>query len=476
MFRFFSTRVSSGRRMAALLMLGGMMVLSRVEAQNMWLNVSTPASTVGISNNLTFTITVTNLTTTSQTVVVTNVMPATAQFVGVSFGQASYPYTNIGLNTIFTVGVLATNSIAQMAVTILPTATGNITNTVWVATNGVAAIVGPVGILVTNALPVADLAVGMTGPSALVFSNDWVVCGVSVTNLGPNSAPNVILTSSLPPGVAFKSATPSVPSPSIQGSNVIFNLGTLSNQVSMNFQLTVQPATAGSLVFSSTFNTNSVIDPNPGNNTASIAVAVSNFFAGQLTVVTNSPQTTNYQNGFIEQGVSLSNTGTNAVPAARVVVSGLKGNRLFNAVGTNNGNPFVVYANTLDTNQSVTLLLQYSVPNRSAFPFANSQLQPYAVSLPDLTPPPATLTSTNINISRIVRRANGTMLIEWPSITNQTYTVVYSDDALFANAMMAPPSIVAPANRTQWIDYGPPATVSHPTNAPQRFYRIFLNP
>jgi len=195
-----------------------------------------------------------------------------------------------------------------------------------------------------------------------------------------------------------------------------------------------------------------------------------------LTVVTNSPQTTNFQNGFIEQSILVSNIGTNAVAAARVVVMRLPSVRLFNAVGTNNGNPFVVYANTLDTNQSVTLLLQYSVPNRSIFPFTNSQLQAFAVSLPDLTPPPVTQTSTNVNISRILRRANGSVLIEWPSITNRTYTVVYSDNVQFSNAMMALPSIVAPATRTQWVDYGPPITMSHPTNAPVRFYRIFLNP
>jgi hypothetical protein len=84
--------------------------------------------------------------------------------------------------------------------------------------------------------------------------------------------------------------------------------------------------------------------------------------------------------------------------------------------------------------------------------------------------------STNINVTRIVRMSNGNMLIEWPAITNRTYTVVYSDNVLFSNAMMAPPSIVAPANEVQWIDYGPPTTTSAPTNAPVRFYRVFLNP
>jgi hypothetical protein len=50
--------------------------------------------------------------------------------------------------------------------------------------------------------------------------------------------------------------------------------------------------------------------------------------------------------------------------------------------------------------------------------------------------------------------------------------VHYSDNASFTNAQTSQPSIVAPATQVQWIDYGPPKTVTHPTNAAQRFYRV----
>jgi hypothetical protein len=89
-------------------------------------------------------------------------------------------------------------------------------------------------------------------------------------------------------------------------------------------------------------------------------------------------------------------------------------------------------------------------------------------------------TSTNVNISRIVKISggwnNGRMLIEFPSTLGQVYTVVYSDDASFSNAMVAPPAIIAPANRVQWLDYGPPTTESAPANSPARFYRVYQNP
>ena len=65
---------------------------------------------------------------------------------------------------------------------------------------------------VTNAVtvPQADLAVAMTVPASAVFTNDWMVYGVSVTNLGPDTASGVFLTNTLPPGVGFKSVSPAL--------------------------------------------------------------------------------------------------------------------------------------------------------------------------------------------------------------------------------------------------------------------------
>jgi hypothetical protein len=203
------------------------------------------------------------------------------------------------------------------------------------------------------------------------------------------------------------------------------------------------------------------------------------YFAGQLTAVTNSAQVYNSQNGLVEQSILVSNVGPNSVNAVRAVVTGLT-NQLFNAVGTNNGSPFVVYAATLDTNQIVNLLLQFFAMNY--FQLTNSQLHAFAVSVPNLTPPAAAAVSTNVNITRIIKLTNGSpliigsMLIEFPSLTNRTYTVVYNDDLSSTNWLIAPPSIIAPANQTQWIDYGPPTTVSAPPNSSNRFYRVFLNP
>ena len=456
----------------------------RAEAQSFGLLVTASPSPVIVSNTLTYTIVVTNLTgITPADTLVTNTLAGSFQILNATNSQGVNSIS--GNVVVFDLGVFNTGTIAQMAVIVQPTAAGTVADTVTAVSFNPALTPSTTNLItqVTNTVvQQADLAVGMTVPASAVFTNDWMVYGVSITNLGPDTAPNVFLTNTLPTGVGFKSVSPSNKTftVSIQSSNVIFNLGTLTNGAFRNFLLTVQPTNAGVLPFVSVVNTNNtVLDPNLANNLASNNITVLSYFPGQLSATIVSTQQYDPQNGLVEQSILLSNTGTVAVVSARVVVTGLT-NQLFNAWGTNNGNPFVVYAAMLDTNQSVNLLLQFFALNY--FSFTNSQLNPFAVTNPNLAPPPPAAVSTNVNITRILELTGGSplivgsMLIEWPSITNRTYTVVYSDNVLFSNAMMAMPSIVAPANRTQWIDYGPPTTVSAPLNSSNRFYRVFLNP
>jgi uncharacterized repeat protein (TIGR01451 family) len=457
-------------RMLALLVAGLMAVSLRIGAQGFGLSVTSSASSILVSNSLTYTINVTNLTLGSFPVFVTNTFPATALLLGASI--------NLGTGTTFTNAngfsftiTLTSGAPAQMTVLAEPTQAGLFTNTVAVFVSGVTNFTTNMVAQVTNAAaPQADLGVAIIGPAQAVITNDWMTYTVTATNSGPNAAPNVVLTNTLPPGVVLISPTNQIPPAT---SNLIFNLGTLANSGYTNLQFTVQPTNAGVLTLFASIGSPSVLDTNTANNSASTNIAVTNYLSGLLVAVTNSAQTINPQNGLEEQSILLTNIGTTNVPAVRVVVTGLT-NRLFNAVGTNNGAPFVYYSAGLAAGQSATMLLQYAP--RGSFPFTNGQLHAFAVPVPNWTPPAATSVSTNLNITRIVRLSNGNMLIEWPAITNRTYTVVYSDNVLFSNAMMAPPSIVAPANEVQWIDYGPPTTVGAPANTSARFYHVFLNP
>ncbi|HEY1718620.1 MAG TPA: DUF11 domain-containing protein [Verrucomicrobiae bacterium] len=435
------------------------------------LSVTTPADSILVSNSLTYTITVTNLAGVSlPDMVVTNALPASVQFVSAS--PAGF-YTTFGSTVVFDLGEFANGEIEQLSLTVQPTAAGFITNMVVVAADTITnTATTNIVTQVTNLVIQTDLGVTMTGPAQAVVTNDWMTYGVTVTNSGPSDAPGVVLTNTSPPGVILKGVSPANQTYTIASSNLIFNLGTLANGGSVNLQFTVQPTNAGVLSFSASIGAPNLLDANTNNNLDVTNITVINYPAGTLVAVTNSAQSINPQDGLTEQSILLSNTGAGDVAAARIVVIGLT-NQLFNAAGTNNGNPFVDYSATLAAGHSVNLLLQFYP--RGSFPFTNGQLQAFALPLPAWPAPVATATSTNINITRIVQLTNGNMLVEFPSTPGLTYTMVYSDNVLFSNAMIAPPSIVAPANEVQWIDYGPPATVSAPTNAGSRFYRVLLN-
>jgi hypothetical protein len=83
---------------------------------------------------------------------------------------------------------------------------------------------------------------------------------------------------------------------------------------------------------------------------------------------------------------------------------------------------------------------------------------------------------TPVAVSRIVPLVTGHMLIEFPSTLGRSYTVVYYNNGDFSHPLVAPPSIAAPADKVQWIDYGPPTTLTDPTNTTSRFYRVFVSP
>jgi uncharacterized repeat protein (TIGR01451 family) len=345
---------------------------THVEAQMVRIHWIVSPNPVAVGNTLTYTIEMTNLLGSSFPFFVTNTFPTSAQLVGASITRGSgitvtnangYSFNNIPI---------ANGAWAQMTVRVRPTQAGLFTNKFEAfvsilnsfATNLITQVTNPPS--TTN---LADLAVAVTGPAAAVFTNDWMVYGVSVTNLGPGTATNVYLTNSLPSGVVYKNYSPSNQVPTIQGSNVIFNLGNLTNGAFKNFQMTVVPTNAGPLTFSSAVSANGVLDTNAANNLASNTITVGTFIYGQLIATNVSAMNYDPQIGLMTNAIRLTNIGTNVAAAARVIVSGLT-NWLYNAVGTNSGDPYVV-SGLLAPNRSTNLLLKIFVPTRLAITVTN---------------------------------------------------------------------------------------------------------
>jgi uncharacterized repeat protein (TIGR01451 family) len=465
---FFNMKVFTAVRMLMPLVVGLIFTCPQAGAQNLVLSVTTSTNTVVVSNSVTYTINLTNQTgVLLQNVSVTNVPSAPVLLLSATNLQGSI-FTNAAV-VVFNLVQLVGGGFAQMTMTVAPTTVGILTNTVSVGTF-ISTNIITTNVVIQVTAAQADLAVGIAGPAAPVFVNDWFIYGTAVTNRGPATAQNVILSNTLPAGVGVISVSPTNPAYALTNGILTFNLGTLTNGAVRAFSLRVQATNSGSLNFSASVSGAGILDTNTSNNTASTNIVISNF-SGQLIATNASAMAYNPQTGLMEQTVNLANIGTNSVASARVIVSGLT-NRLYNSVGTNNGNPFVLYGTTLDTNQSVNLVLEYFVPARLPITVPNSNYTAVGVSAADLSAVPGT--NGTFMITLMTNLPSGNRLIEFQSILGRSYTIQYSGDAVnFTNAQ---PSIIAPADRVQWIDDGPPKTISPPASAPSRFYRVLLNP
>jgi uncharacterized repeat protein (TIGR01451 family) len=463
--------------------------VERVEAQGFSLAVTPSTNTLTVNGTLSFTITVTNTSGIDLTdVLLTNVPSSGQLFEGVTNTQGALfdDFTN-GVGIVFDFGPMVSGDVNTIVVTVQPLAPGSLTNlfevadiedlnfTNTAATNIVTQVVGAQ----------ADLAVAITEPLQTVISNDFTYFTLSVTNFGPDSVPNVMLTNTLPAGFLIVYLFPTnqflYSTNTTTNSTQIFFLGTMASGAFTNITYVVAPTNTGSFFLAASVGAPNLADTNTANNAATSPLTVTNYGPGTLRVLAkNGIATVNYQNGLLELPITVTDTGTNNIAAFRVVVEFGSSNQLYNAAGTNlytvaganYFSTFVVYNGPLAAGASIQLLLQFTprtVP-------VSAYLSAFPLSAADWSPPLVTSNSASLNFTRIVKMPNGDMLLEFPATVGQNYTVIYSDNVLFSNAVIAPPVVTAYANEMQWIDYGPPATLSAPSNAPARYYRVYTNP
>lgn len=435
----------------------------RAAAADFELSLTGSADPVIVGNALTYTVFVTNRSgILLSNVLVSDFYPSTVTLISASnsFGLIG---TNVGV-VIFQIDSMPNNAFAVVSLTVSPTVAGSITNIVTVGASNTVPVSVSLPTSVFNAF--ADLSLTFKGPTVQVLSNDWMTYLLAVTNTGPSSVSGVVLSNRLPANVGIISVIPA--NQAFTSNSLIFNIGTLASGGFAQYQVRVQPTNAGLQTFSATVFSSGLLDTNLANNIVSTNINVVTNIPSGLTAALVSGQTFNPQTGLMEQTLRLTNTGTNAIPSARVIVMGLT-NWLFNAAGTNNGLPFVRVDAPIGTGENLDLLLKYFVPSKTAI--TNPALVADAVAF---FQPPVPSGAT-VPISRLVLLPSGKFLIEFPSVLGRNYTVLYSHDGSFSNTYVVQPKIIAPADRVQWIDDGPPATVSVPRATSARFFRVLAD-
>jgi uncharacterized repeat protein (TIGR01451 family) len=228
-----------------------------------------PASVLAPSNVI-YTISVTNFGPSSAgSVMVTDTLP-----LGVTFVSATGSGANNSGVVSWSLGTLASGQVSNVTVTVTAPASGTLTNTASASSptvdpNSTNNITPPVITMVTNsALPQADVAVFKTGPTSGVAGSNLTYT-VTVTNNGPSTATNVVVSDLLPAGFTFVSASPSS---TVSNNLVSWPAINLAKNAVSNFTVTAVSAAGGNFT-NIAFATSGTFDPNPNNNNGTLTNA-----------------------------------------------------------------------------------------------------------------------------------------------------------------------------------------------------------
>jgi len=438
-----------------------------VASADLKLSASAAPEPVGVSSNLVYSITVSNAGPSAATgVVVSNQLPA-----GVNFVLATGGVTPASGVLLLNLGSLASNAISSVQVIIQPTVAGKFTNlfqvfsstTDPVLTNNSATVVSTV----TNAPPMpVDVALSIMAAPNPVSVGAPLTYSLTVTNNSSTTATGVVVSNTLPPGVTVFSLLPSQGAATNQAGVVTYSLGSLPNGSTATLAIVVLPNAAGLLTnTASAFSLQT--DSQPANNfatnvTTAVNVPITNLVLTVLSAITLNPQT-----GLFEERIEVSNGGPATPSSVLVLISGLAANvKVYNATGTTNGLPYVQSSSPLGIGSNVVFLLEYYVPTRIAPTNLTLTVQAGPIVIPPV------VTGTILSISRMIALDNGSVLVEFSAVPGQVYAIQYSSDMV--TWLTAVPAIAAPANQVQWIDSGPPKTVSSPAQQGARYYRVIL--
>ena len=238
---------------------------------------TTAATSVAPGGTFSYTIGVTNLGPDIATnVVMTDVLPASLEFQSIT-EPAGFTCTTPAVNASGTITCTAATLAAgptatfTLTVRVAAGATGTITNTAGVSSSSTDGN-GTNGSATTAPVPVsaagADVRVTKTTAATQAPTGSTMNWTITVTNNGPATATNVVVTDTLPASLQFISATPT--QGTCSGTTTITcNLGSLVNNAVATIVLSTRVVATSGVVSNGATVSAATTDPNGGNNTTS---------------------------------------------------------------------------------------------------------------------------------------------------------------------------------------------------------------
>lgn len=324
------------------------------------------------------------------------------------------------------------------------------------------------GEVTIRVIEMVDLELESDRDREVVGAPGSVTHTVTVLNHGPSDATSamIALESIFPTGVSFE--VPTVSRGSVARDQWMFDLA--ENQ-SASLEITYQAdaSAEGGIDVLTTRATVNGLDQPTTNSADATTVSTSLISPADTGVieVDAAPQL-DLQSGLFTQQVTITNNNPLPLAGFRLVINNLPTDAQgYNAHGnTGSGSPFIDSNQKLASGASTTLTLEFFRPSLDAnFTPAFSIGAVFA----DDKPAPA-VADGGAKIDNLVTLDNGEFLIEFASTPGVDYAIEYTHDLQEWHRVV--PSITANATRTQWIDAGPPKTISHPSSVPSRCYRI----
>ena len=180
------------------------------------------------------------------------------------------------------------------------------------------------------------------------------------------------------------------------------------------------------------------------------------------------------QTGFLQQEIEFANPGRALAFNARLTVMGLGVDANTNAVSLANAQGFLLpdFVPYVDFGAIAPAeirkgLLQYYVTDRRTVPTPSFDMT--ATPTVNFPVPPGTVLQAQ------VRRTNGLVLVEFPTVPIRRYYIQYASSLthfLSGNVETSLPPVTGTGSNLQWVDTGPPRTQPEPADGDLRLYRV----
>ena len=317
----------------------------------------------------------------------------------------------------------------------------------------------------------ADLALGMIASALTNVATSNLTYTLVVTNYGPSSATNVVVTDFLPTGTLLVSTNASQGSVTNVSGQVTWKVSSLVKDATATLTLVVQPTLSGLITNSATVSTDTS-DPNSDDNSASVVTTIVGATADLALGLTDSPDPVTIGVN-LTYTITVTNLGVGTAPGVTVIdtlpptvnfVSASPSNWSTNTVA---GHLVVTFLNlgNLASNQQVTAMIVVT-------PTAPGTLTDSATCSSGVTDPHKANNNASVKtiveaVPLTVTHVVGGLAISWP-VSSGNYV-------LESTTNLHPPSVWTPVTDAVSSLVGGQMTVIVPIGPGNRFFRLRLS-